>query len=124
MRWFRTHRTIGGRLALFALGLQLALSFGHIHREDIFGAARPTTVSAPTTAAASQSVPSNQPADRGDDYCQICATIALLSNSLMAAPPPLPVPFVSGRVEHIERATIAFAPLHRAQYQSRAPPVV
>ena len=37
MRWFWANRIFGGRLALFALAVQLALSFGHIHREDIFG---------------------------------------------------------------------------------------
>ncbi len=35
MRWSRINRRWGGRLALFALALQLGLSFGHIHAEDL-----------------------------------------------------------------------------------------
>jgi len=31
MKWFRSNIKHGSRLALFALALQLALSFGHFH---------------------------------------------------------------------------------------------
>jgi hypothetical protein len=37
MSWVRTHRRIGGTLALFALALQLVLSFGHVHPRDFAG---------------------------------------------------------------------------------------
>ena len=31
MNWFRKHVKTGSRLALFALAIQFALSFGHFH---------------------------------------------------------------------------------------------
>ena len=31
MKWFRKHIKTGSRLALFALAIQFALSFGHFH---------------------------------------------------------------------------------------------
>ena len=43
MRWIRTHRRLGSRLALFALAVQLVVSFGHVHLDKI----------APSSAAAS-----------------------------------------------------------------------
>ena len=33
MNWFRKHVKTGSRLALFALAIQFALSFGHFHGE-------------------------------------------------------------------------------------------
>jgi len=35
MRWFRANRLFGGCLALFALAIQLAVSFAHIHPQDL-----------------------------------------------------------------------------------------
>ena len=35
MKWFRSNIRHGSRLALFALAVQLALSFGHIHLEQL-----------------------------------------------------------------------------------------
>ena len=35
MHWFRSRMRSCGRLALFALALQMVLSFGHMHRDDL-----------------------------------------------------------------------------------------
>src|ERR1700756_2946296 len=120
MRWFRTNRQWGGRLALFALAVQLVLSFGHIHREDIYGYARPVppaatqlAVNGPHPAPPQQQLPSNH----GDDYCAICATIALLSSSFVAAAPQLPVPVISRTIEHGDAVVAVFSPLYRAQFR-------
>jgi hypothetical protein len=124
MRWFRANRQWGGRLALFALAVQLVLSFGHIHREDIYGYAPPAQPAATQQAANDhQPVPPAQPSNHGDDYCAICATIALLSSSLVAAAPQLPLPIVSRAIEHSDIVVAAFSPLYRPQFRSRAPPV-
>ena len=37
MQWIRKNRSVGSLAALFALSIQLVLSFGHIHPEDIRG---------------------------------------------------------------------------------------
>ena len=35
MNWFRSNIQSSARLALFALTLQMAVSFGHMHRDDL-----------------------------------------------------------------------------------------
>jgi hypothetical protein len=123
MRWFRANRVFGGRLALLALAVQLVLSFGHIHREDIYGPARPTAL-AQVLAGDHAQQPADHSSKHSDDYCAICATISLLSTSFVAAPPLLPVPVAFHAVEHADRVAIASIALRRAPFQSRAPPQV
>jgi hypothetical protein len=122
MRWFRANRTFGCRLALFALAVQLVLSFGHIHREDIYGPAPPATTAAglPTVGG------SSSPADRSskhDDYCAICATTALLNSSFIAAAPQLVLPTALHLIEHVDAVARATLAPRRPPFQSRAPPV-
>ena len=109
MRWFRANRIFGGRLALFALAVQLALSFGHIHREDIFGygTASATPSHRRPLVMRSRARPIASPG-HPDDYCAICATIFLLSSSFVAAAPQLPLPVASEPVEHVASAVIVF----------------
>jgi hypothetical protein len=118
MRWIRAKQRLGGQLALFALALQLFLSFGHIHREDIYG-----PFYASSHAATDQKAPSGGPSQHRDDYCEICATISLLSSSFVAqAPQLLPLQRVWHSVEHADRVlALSIAP-RRASFQSRAPP--
>jgi hypothetical protein len=121
MRWFRANAKFGGRLALFALALQIALSFGHIHREDIYGPARATSATA-TGAVADNSAPSDRSSKHSDDYCAICATMSLLGSSFVATAPQLPLPVVSHFIDHVDRVAAIFVPTRRASFQSRAPP--
>jgi hypothetical protein len=110
-------------LALLALAVQFVVSFGHIHREDIFGSARAAPSIAVPVADAGQPSPAHHPAKHGDDYCAICATISLLGHSFVAAAPALPPPPpVAHAIAHVDRVvTIAVAP-RRTAFQSRAPP--
>jgi hypothetical protein len=121
MRWFRANAKFGGRLALFALALQIALSFGHIHREDIYGPARATAAIA-AAAVADNSAPSDRSSKHSDDYCAICATMSLLGSSFVATAPQLPLPVVSHFIDHVDRVAAIFVPTRRASFQSRAPP--
>jgi hypothetical protein len=123
MRWFRANRKFGGRLALFALAVQLALSFGHIHREDIYGPARPHTATSLSAQSGSQQSPTDPSSKHTDDYCAICATISLLSNSFVAAAPQLALPLASYAVEHTDSVATVFIARQRTAFQSRAPPV-
>jgi hypothetical protein len=124
MRWFRANRTFGGRLALFALAVQLYLSFGHLHPQDIYGPAH-LPVNGPIAAMAADHasvLTSDHRSTGGDDYCEICATISLLSTSFVAQAPQLPVPLVSQAIERIDRVAGIFIAPRRAPFQSRAPP--
>jgi hypothetical protein len=124
MRWFRANRGFGGRLALFALAVQLYLSFGHIHREDIYGPAYlgAATATAPVAAADIKSSPADHSSKHAGDYCEICATISLLSTSTMAEPPRLALPAASRLVEHRVGIAVAAIVPRRTPFQSRAPP--
>src|SRR5579863_10099330 len=105
MKWFRSHIGHGSRLALFALAIQFALSFGHFHAFAAKAAtaaqsgtaqsdlSKATGVAAPenVTAARRQS-PSHHDSDHPADGCAICAVMALANAMLFATPPILQLP--------------------------------
>ena len=84
MHWIRSNHRIGAWAAVFALAIQFVASFGHIHREDIFGPSIPAAVSSQV-----QSADTNSPVDDdnhgipGHDVCDICATLSLASSSVL-----------------------------------------
>lgn len=117
MRWFRTNRICGGRLALFALAVQFILSFGHVHG---LGHSAPVAVATAHGNAGAPNPSPNKP--DSDDYCAICATISLLSGSVDVVPPQLVLPVASYAVEHADRIAVAIILPRRAPFQSRAPP--
>lgn len=119
MRWFRAKLRAGARLALFALSVQIALSFGHVH----LGNVQHASAVASTGTQPSGSTPAQHPVGDADDYCATCATIHLSATSFVPQAPHLPVPFLSRPVEHFDCvAVVSFSP-RRAPFQSRAPPV-
>jgi hypothetical protein len=116
MQWVRSNIRLGARAALFALVVQLAFSFGHFHA---------ITAQAAPSIQSTQQLPGPAPDSdqHPDDFCAICAVIALASTAMAAAPPALPIPQA---VELPRRTTeTAFLHLHatRAAFQSRAPPL-
>ena len=133
MKWFRSNIKLGSRLALFALALQFALSFGHFHSVAL---AAPAIQSAATqldasvalaaTDAADQTV--QQPASNNDtdqqsgDPCAICAVIALARTVLFATPPILLLP--QGSEFPYLTTDAEFMDLNSASaaFQPRAPP--
>jgi hypothetical protein len=132
MKWFRSNIKGGARLALLALALQFALSFGHFHAlaapsTGVTQSALPraTVVEAGDLAveAAPQQAPAKHDSDqRGPDGCAICAVIAMASTVLFSSPPILLLPEA---VELLYRSTDAeFIHLKSAgsAFQPRAPP--
>ena len=135
MKWFRNNIRTGSRLALFALAIQFALSFGHFHEAvaqtvrlgltdgELAIAATLATLAAHSEAGQPQQ-PSNHDTDRHTaNACAICAVVSLANNFLFATPPLLELPQA---VELLHLTTGAefthLGSLHRA-FQSRAPPV-
>jgi hypothetical protein len=133
MNWFRKHLKHGSRLALFALAIQFALSFGHFH--GLAAQAAPaikTHVNFATTAGlaaqaadavAQKQQPSTPDTDQQPaDNCAICAVMSLAGNVLFATPPLLQLPQA---VEFLYLTTDAeFVHLNAIYpaFQSRAPP--
>ena len=137
MNWFRKHLRHGSRMALFALAIQFALSFGHFH--GLAAQAAPAIQTGVTDAdfayaagAAAQTAadevaqkqqPSTPDTDQQPaDACAICAVMSLAGNVLFATPPLLQLPQA---VEFLYLTTDAefvhLGSVHSA-FQSRAPP--
>ena len=132
MKWFRSNIRHGARLALFAMLVQFALTFGHSHW---FAQAAPLAQSSLQQTDGSSGVASNDrsavqkqsPAapDReqpGEDNCAICAVVAMAGTVVSATPPVLLLPQA---IELLQLTTDAeFVHLKSAgtAFQPRAPP--
>ncbi|WP_025038177.1 DUF2946 family protein [Bradyrhizobium sp. DOA9] len=136
MKWFRSNTRHGARLALFAMLVQLVLTFGHSHwfaqaaplaqssvqQND---SARDSTdgVAASDRAAVQKQSPGSPDREHsGEDNCAICAIIAMAGTVLSATPPVLLLPQA---IELLRRSLDAeFAHLTSAgtAFQPRAPP--
>jgi len=119
MHWFRKHVKSGSRLALLALAIQFALSFGHFHAEIVRAA--PTIQAALADAAVQPS--SDHDSDRHGTDCAICAVLSLANNFLFAAPPLLELPQAASSPHLATRAEFAHLGPAHAAFRSRAPPV-
>ncbi len=135
VNWFRKHLKHGSRLALFALAIQFALSFGHFHG----AAAQNVQIGLPDAGltyateqaafiAASKTVQQQQPSNHDNDRhtadaCAICTVISLTNNFLFTTSPLLELPQA---IQLLYLATDAefthLGSLHSA-FQPRAPPV-
>lgn len=116
----RSYRRLGSWLALFALALQIVVSFGHVHLDGINRLYRVPGVIA--FKAQAQLPPAQQPSN-DDSYCAICESIYLAANSFIPQAPALLVPFVSKPIKHFHRVAISLVPPRRTPFQSRAPPL-
>jgi hypothetical protein len=121
MRTFRSIRRFGAALGLFALLLQLALSFAHIHPDDLF----PQASAAAQVADGSQAGggdPSRHPPGAPHDDCPICSVMHLAGTVVMPAAPALAV---ATQFTTAHFAADDFAPLfipRRLPFETRAPP--
>jgi hypothetical protein len=122
MKWFRSNIRHGSRLALFALAIQFALSFGHFHGAS--AQAAPVIQSSDVAGASvQQRSPSKHDSDQHpNDGCAICAVVAMANAMLFATPPLLLLPQA---IEFLHLATDAeFVHLTSTgtAFQPRAPP--
>jgi hypothetical protein len=144
MKWFRSNVRHGSRLALFALAIQVLLSFGHFHGSAqaapaVMDANQPglhDTVRCAAThldawarasredafRAAGSKTSDHESGGRPTDDCAICAVMAL-ANALVVATSPYvldPQPTSLYLMTDAE-----FIPLNSARvvFQPRAPPI-
>ncbi|WP_454650252.1 DUF2946 family protein [Bradyrhizobium liaoningense] len=132
MKWFRSKVRHGARLALFAMLVQFALTFGHSHW---FAQAAPLAqsslqqtdgfkgVAAIDRAAVQKQSPAGPDREhQGEDNCAICTIIAMAGTVVSATPPVLLLPQA---IELLHRTLDAeFVHLKSAgtAFQPRAPP--
>jgi isopenicillin N synthase-like dioxygenase len=120
MKWFRSNIKRVSHVALFALAIQLALSFGHFH-----GVA--ADAASATQVARSLSTP--QPAsDQGSgehpgDICAICVVMAMANATLFAAPPIVVLPQAAAFAYLTPGTDLVRVNAVRAGFQPRAPPI-
>lgn len=121
MNWLRSNAKRLSLLALFALAIQLGLSFGHFHSNRAF--ASKTTITGQLAEQASTPSPDNgRDTDGRQDFCAICATVALTNALIDSASPVLPVPVETTAVEVLPVGVAIGASTHPLGFQSRAPP--
>ncbi|MBR0814376.1 DUF2946 domain-containing protein [Bradyrhizobium diazoefficiens] len=136
MKWFRSNIRHGTRLALFAMLVQFALTFGHSHwfaqaaplaqsslqqTDDAKDSAK--DVAAIDRTAVHKQLPLSPDREHpAEDNCAICAIIAMAGTIISATPPVLLLPQA---IELLHRTTDAeFIHLKSAgtAFQPRAPP--
>src|ERR1700751_1836548 len=121
MRWVRVNRRFGAWAALFALAIQITLSFGHIHADELGlspNPAKQVRVQADAGGGTGKSHHSG-----ANDVRAICAVLALVASSIVPTPAPLILPVA---VRHSWTPAVASAPgalQARDYFQSRAPPL-
>ncbi|MGY8634756.1 DUF2946 domain-containing protein [Bradyrhizobium sp. 14AA] len=132
MKWFRSNIRHGARLALFAMLVQFALTFGHSHW---FAQAAPLAqsslqqtdstrdIASTDRAAVQKQSPSGPDREQpGEDNCAICAVVAMAGTVVSSTPPVLLLPQA---IDLLYRTTDAeFLHLKSAgtAFQPRAPP--
>jgi len=117
----------GAWSALFALAIQFALSFGHVHD--------------PAIGSSSGSLPLTALSDRGNaiavpdasappvnaptlafEFCAICAVTNMASHAVVAAAPSLPVPIAVRPILLSLGPGAAITASPQRLFQARAPP--
>ena len=121
MRWFRDNVRHGSWLALVAIAINLALSFGHVH---VAGQVSDRGLIAAVLGASDHGkAPAHPDGPFGDDLCPICIASSAIANAIAATPPAIPLQLTATVVDR-PIAPVRFAlSLPRAPFQSRGPPV-
>ena len=125
MQWFRSKGF--SFVALFALSLQFALSFGHLHLDTgIIGAQHPSKILAThdaTESIVALDAASGDLPEHNDDYCSICAVIHLARSLVLSPAPSLLLLPSYVRAEFTAENEASVAGLNRTSFQARAPPI-
>jgi hypothetical protein len=125
MRWIRSNIRGLARLALFALAVQLTLTFGHVHLDGLMPAsAQAVALTDQSVATSAKAQGSDKSQGTADFDCPICALIQLASTSAPSVTPPLPIPARIGglALETADEVGVASSPLFA--FQARGPPSI
>jgi hypothetical protein len=136
MNWFRSNIKRVSQLALFALAVQFALSFDHVHgvfpqapsvAQSISVSSRSSIADDGTDRVAVTSTTRQPASDHGGehpgDICAICVVMAMANSVLFAAPPVLLLPQAVEFSYLAPDADLVRVHAVRAGFQPRAPPI-
>jgi len=130
MRWFRANRLFGGCLALFALAIQLVISFAHIHPQNL--SPRPEVglgakSSSTTVLADGEDFFGKRTDNHGgglpNDSCAICASINLIRSTVTVHGPVLSIPANFYVVQLQSISDFEIQSNRHSSFQTRAPPI-
>jgi hypothetical protein len=122
MRSWQFGRRGASGLGVFAITLQLFLSFGHVHLPNVT-----TTPSSAVTTYCPAPVPSEQPTPSGlpDEGCPICMIMHMVSSGVLPSPPSTVAYFEFSLVHHCTFVTAINVGITRySLFQTRAPPPI
>ena len=119
MKWFRSNIRRVSHVALFALAIQFALSFGHFHGI----AAETAFAQVGRSLTTPQSLPDHGSPEHPGDICAICAVMAM-ANTVLFATPPVVLPPQALEVWYLATgADFVRVKAAHAAFQPRAPPI-
>ena len=121
MRWFRDNVRHGSWLALVAIAINVALSFGHVH---VAGRVSDRGLIAAVLGASDHGkAPGHSDGPHGDDLCPICLASSAIATAMASAPPAIPLQLTATVVDRTIPPVRRVVALPRAAFQSRGPPV-
>jgi hypothetical protein len=125
MKWFRANIRHGAKLALFALAVQLILSFGHVHGGTVHAAPLDATIalSAGDVAKTPAAPDNDHHHHRAADPCAICAVMAMAGTAVFAVPPVLLLPQAAVLLQQITEAEFDHLDAITGASQPRGPPL-
>ena len=121
MRWFRSNVRSGAWLALIAMALQLALTFGHLHLRIASAASAQLAAKAATTLPDGSSLPTKPRLVH--DNCAVCTLIQMAGTIALAAAAALSLLALLASTPltiSVEGELAASPPL---PFQARGPPI-
>jgi len=120
MKWFRSNIKRVSHVALFALAIQFALSFGHFHG---IGADAASAVQVARSLSTPQPGSDQGPGEHPGDICAICVVMALANAALFTTPPVVLLPQAVAFAYLTPDIDVFRVNLARAGFQPRAPPI-
>jgi hypothetical protein len=121
MRLLRAHQTSVAWLALLVLLVQIVVSFGHVHGDDLVPVLAKRGIGTSPLTSAPPNDPGSPPTDH--DFCTICACIAIAGSLVLPQPPAIVVAIVLRRVAVADRVLRLVSTDQHRHFQARAPPV-
>jgi hypothetical protein len=122
MKWLRANIGQVTSLALLALAINLAFSFGHLHLEDIGGGK--ATPGILLSAISHHGGPQNgKHPGHPDDLCPICMAQAALGTGFASSAPTLTIDLAYIELDPLPALELAIPQPPRASFRSRGPPV-
>jgi len=121
MRWFRDNVRHGSWLALVAIAINLALSFGHVH---VAGQVSDRGLIAAVLGTTDHGkAPGHSDDPQADYLCPICIASSAIANALASSPPAILLQLTATVVDRPIPPVRLAVLLPRAAFQSRGPPV-